>query len=147
NPNPPQIVRPLHPSAIGGPDVDTITGAETYPRITQSESFVWGNGNTVVVAYNDGKDDTATPVCYGGISYSLNGGATFTRLNPSPYCSGHGASYGDPTVVYNANLGKWYASNLTTGCGGQGIGLWESTNGVTWTTGACAHTGGSDDRQ
>ncbi len=32
-------------------------------------------------------------------------------------------------------------------CGGQGIGLWNSPDGITWTTGACPHNGSEDDRE
>ncbi len=36
----------------------------------------------------------------------------------------------------------WFAGDLVAGgnCGGQGIGLWSSPDGVTWTTGACRTT-------
>src|SRR5262249_45741249 len=54
-----------------------------------------------------------------------------------PLCSGHGTNYGDPIVVYNARLGMWFAGDLASGCGGQGIGMWTSPDGVTWTAGAC----------
>jgi hypothetical protein len=35
----------------------------------------------------------------------------------------------------------------TGSCGNQGIGLWTSLDGVTWSVGACAHTGTNDDRE
>jgi len=124
---------------------DVITGTETYPHVTQSESFTWSSdGNTIVVNYNDSR---TAPGNYSGMSLSTDGGATWTRLNPSPFASGHGTNFGDPIVVYNQHLGKWFAGDLATGCGGQGIGLWTSTDGGTWSTGACAHNGGSDDRE
>ena len=127
----------------GGADVNTITGTETLNSVTQSESMVWGNGNTIVVTYNDSR---TAPSNYSGGSYSTDGGTTFTRLNPSPFASGHGTNYGDPNTVYNASLATWYSVFLATGCGGQGLGVWTSTDGVSWATGACAHNGGSDDR-
>src|SRR6267143_1654558 len=43
------------------------------------------------------------------------------------------------------NGATWHAGQPL--CCGQGIGLWTSSNGVTWTTGACAHNGGQDDRE
>ena len=133
------------PEALGTTDVNLVTGAETSPHVTQSETFVWSEGTSVVTTFNDSR---TAPSCYGGGAWSSDGGVTFTRLDPSPFCSGHGTNFGDPTVVYNQNLDKWYASFLATGCGGQGIGVWESTNGgMTWSTGACAHSGTSDDRQ
>ena len=44
-------------------------------------------------------------------------------------------------------LTKWVAIFLASGCGGQGLGVWTSPDGVTWSTGACAHNGSSDDRE
>ncbi|MFN7973918.1 MAG: putative Ig domain-containing protein [Acidobacteriota bacterium] len=131
-------------SALGGVDVNTITGTESYPAVTQSESFVWGQGNTIVTTFNDSR---TAPGNYSGGSVSTDGGVTFARFTPSPFETGHGTNYGDPTVVFNQKLNLWYASFLATGCGGQGVGLWTSPDGVTWSAGACAHTGSFDDRQ
>ncbi len=135
------IAKGIGPS-YGGSDVDAVTGAEAYPNVTQAESMDWVNGSTVLINYNDSAN---APGCYSGLSYSTNGGASYTRINP--FCSGHGTNYGDPVVVYNAHQSKWYAGDLASGCGGQGIGLWTSTDGITWATGACAHSGTSDDRE
>src|SRR6266851_9514394 len=108
-------------------NVNTITGAETYPKVTQSESSVWSSdGNTIVVNYND---SIASPSNYSGISYSLDGGAMFTRILPSPLV-GHGTNFGDPILVYNASLATWFAGDIATGCGGFGVGLWTSPDGV-----------------
>jgi BNR repeat-like domain len=134
--------------SFSGSDINVITGTDTYPRLTQAESFVWSNETTIVVSYNDARGDTASPPNYSGVSVSHNGGATFTRLGPSSPFTGHGANYGDPIVIYNKKLAKWFAGDLVGGCGVQGIGLWTSTNnGDTWTVGACAHTGTDDDRE
>src|ERR1043166_2777726 len=131
------------PLFIGGADVDVALPDGTYPHIDQSESMEWGGpNNTWVVNYNDSR---SAPSCFSGISYSSDNGATWHAS--SALCSGHGTNYGDPIVVYNARLGMWFAGDLATGCDGQGIGLWTSPNGVTWTTGACAHNGTSDDRE
>ena len=112
-----------------------------------SESMVAGStknkGQTVVVNYNANYDAASN---YSGTSYSADGGATFTEIQPAPFANGHGENIGDPLVVFNSKLGKFFAGDLATGCGGFGIGLWTSTNGKTWATGACAHNGGSDDR-
>ena len=120
--------------------------ADTYPRVTQAESTVWTNGSTVVVHYNS---STHAPDCFAGISYSTDGGATFTQVEPNPLCEGHGTNGGDPTLVYNKKLGLWFASDLASGgdCGGYGIGLWTSPDGINWTVGVCAHAGLDDDRQ
>ncbi len=127
------------------PNINTITELETFPKVTQSESMVWSSdGTTIVVNYNDSR---TSPSNYSGVSVSTDGGATFTRLTPAPFATGHGTNFGDPIVVFNAALSTWFAGDLATGCGGQGIGLWTSPDGVTWSTGACAHSGVADDRE
>src|SRR5438477_6363290 len=103
-----------------GLDVDSITGLETYPNVTQAGSFLWAEGNTVVVNYNDSSVAAPPSNSFTGISYSTNGGATFTRSLPAPFVSGHGTNYGDPIVVYNRRLGAWFAGDVVSGCGGQG---------------------------
>jgi hypothetical protein len=101
-------------------------------------------GQTVVVNYNANYGDGN----YSGTSYSIDGGVTFTEIEPSPFDTGHGTNYGDPLVVYNSKLGKFFAGDLVEGecSAGLGIGLWSSTDGKTWTTGACPSTGTNDDR-
>ena len=136
------------PLAYGGADVDLITGTETFPSVTQSETYTTANPdnpNQIVVTYNDSR---TAPSNYSGASFSSDGGTTFTRLNPSPFASGHGTNFGDPVTLYNKPTSSFFAVYLATGCGGQGIGAWKSTDGgVTWATGACVHSGGSDDRE
>jgi hypothetical protein len=130
-------------------NVDLITGVETNPHVTQSESSVWtSDGKTIVVNYNDSRA-AASGTQYSSMSVSTDGGVTFTRFNPSPLATGHTNNYGDPILVYNKKLGTWFAGDLVSGCGGQGIGLWTSLDGLTWTVGACAHnnTSGGDDRE
>ena len=112
--------------------------------MTQSETQIWAQGNTVVTAYNDSR---TAPSCYSGGSYSTDNGVTFTNLNSRPFCTGHGTGFGDPVVVYDQSHAKWIAVFLASGCGGQGLGVWTSTDGVTWAPGPCAHSGGSDDRE
>ena len=113
---------------------------------TKSESMVFHSSKagdqTVVVNYNDHYGSG-----YSGVSYSTDGGTTFTEILPPPFDSGHGTNYGDPIVVYNQKLGKWFAGDLATGCGGQGVGLWTSPDGINWTVGACAHNNSADDRE
>src|SRR5438552_3087500 len=131
------------PLFIGGTDLDVILPDGAYPHVNQSESMEWGGpNNTWVVNYNDSR---TAPSCYSGISYSTDNGATWHAS--SALCSGHGTNFGDPIVVYNPRLGMWFAGDLASGCGGQGIGLWTSPNGVTWSVGACAHNGTFDDRE
>src|SRR5215831_9680159 len=136
------------PLTLGGTDVDLITGTETFPHVTQSETYSNANPdnpNQIVVNYNDSRTASS---CYGGISYSSDGGATFTRLNPSPICSGHGTNFGDPVVLYNKPTSSFFAIDIASGCGGFGLGAWKSTDGgVTWAVGPCIHSGTSDDRE
>ena len=138
------------PFTYGGTDVDLITGAETSPHVTQSETFSWtnpDNPNQIVVTYNDSRTATAN---YSGASYSSDGGLTFTRLNPSPFATGHGTNFGDPVVLYNRPNATWHAIFLASGCGtfNAGIGDWKSTDGgVTWAVGACVHNSSNDDRE
>ena len=144
-----QLLRKLTaPLAYGAADVDLITGTETFPAVTQSETYTTANPdnpNQIVVTYNDSR---TAPSNYSGASYSSDGGATFTRLTPNPFSTGHGTNFGDPVTLYNKPTGTFFAIFLATGCGGQGIGAWTSTDGgVTWAVGACVHSGSSDDRE
>ena len=51
--------------------------------------------------------------------------------------SGLGASVFNPSVFYSVRAGKWFASFIASGCGGQGLGQWESANGLTWISSGC----------
>src|ERR1700737_3813711 len=54
------------PQAAGSGNVEVITGDETYPHVTQSESVVWtSEGATVLVKYNDSR---TAPFNYSGLS-------------------------------------------------------------------------------
>jgi hypothetical protein len=136
------------PLTYGGTDVDLITGTDSIAHPTQSETYTNANPdnpNQIVVTFNDSRTASAN---YSGASYSSDGGATWTRLNPSPFASGHGTNFGDPVTLYNKPTSTFFAIFLATGCGGQGIGSWKSTDGgVTWAVGACVHSGTSDDRE
>ena len=126
---------------------------------TKSESMVWAStknkGKTIVANYNDHNPNAGTFV-YGGTSYSINGGATFKEIQPPPFATGHGDNLGDPIVVFNSKLGKFFAGDLVAAfsqnsdcavSGGDGIGLWTSTDGIHWKVGGCPHVGVSDDRE
>ena len=138
----------LTPEIYGGPDVNEITGPPSgegaFPHVTQSETQTWAQGNTVVTTMNDSR---TAPSCYSGGSYSIDNGVSFIPLNARPFCTGHGTGYGDPVVFYDVAHTKWVAVFLASGCGGQGMGVWTSPDGITWSTGSCAHNGGSDDRE
>ena len=148
------------PRPAAGNSGDDVSGDEPQPpnilvsnrsctsnsTCTKSESMVFHSAkagdNTVVVNYND-HDGSG----YSGVSYSTDGGSTFTEITPPPFDNGHGTNYGDPIVVYNLKLGMWFAGDLATGCGGQGVGLWTSPDGQNWSVGACAHNNSFDDRE
>jgi hypothetical protein len=58
------IQRLLAPLAYGTTDVDLVTGTETFPNVTQSETFTAsnpGNPNQIVVSYNDSRGRNASP--------------------------------------------------------------------------------------
>lgn len=129
-------------ASYGGPDANLITGTETSPHDTQAGASLATNGTSVVAGYDDGREATAN---YSGMSYSSDGGQTWTRLTPSPFATGHGTSYGEVAVAWDAKASLYLAVALATGCGGQGLGLWTSADGQTWGAGACVHNGTSDD--
>src|SRR6266478_7855522 len=73
------------PLVYGSTDVDLITGTETSPNITQSETFTTANPddpNVIGVAYNDSRGRNFNPINISGASFSTDGGITFTRLTP-----------------------------------------------------------------
>ena len=83
----------MAPLVYGGTDVDLITGTESFPNVTQSETFTTANPDNpdqVVVAYNDSRGRNFNPINISGASVSTDGGTTFTRLTkatvkaPSP---------------------------------------------------------------
>lgn len=147
----------------GGGTVSEREAQESYPQppnvlvsnrsctsqtsCTKSTSMVWSSpsGQTIVVNYND--HNVAQNNTYAGISYSADGGVTFTEIEPDPLANGHSQNYGSPVVAYNQKLAMWFAGDVVGGCGGQGIGLWTSPDGINWTPGACAHNGAADDRE
>jgi len=138
----------MAPVIYGTTDVDLITGMETSPHITQSETFTQGNPDNpleIVVAYNDSRGINANPPTGAGASVSTDGGNTFTRLTKANGQSPFDNS-GSPVVLYNKPSGTWFTVWLDTGCGG--LGGYKSTNPSdpdSWTH-YCVHTG-SDDRQ
>ena len=82
----------LAPLAYGAADVDLVTGTETSPNITQSETFTTANPdnpNQIVVAYNDSRGRNASPINISGASVSTDGGTTFTRLDQGRAVKAH----------------------------------------------------------
>ena len=104
------------PLAYGGADVDLITGTETSPNITQSETFTAANPdnpNQIVVAYNDSRGRNANPINISGASVSTDGGTTFTRLTAANGQSPFPNTFGDPVVLYNRQPPPGLPSGLT----------------------------------
>src|SRR5256884_1075779 len=149
-----QFIQKLLPAplAYGTTDVDLITGTETYPNITQSETFTAANPDTpnqIVVAYNDSRGRNASPINISGASVSTDGGNTFVRLTAATGQSPFANTEGDPVILYNRPTGTWYTVWLDVGCGGQGLGGYHSTtpwDPNSWTH-FCVHTNNNDDRE
>ena len=120
-----QGVKKLLVPLYGAGDVDLITGTETSPNITQSETFTWANPDNpqqVCVAYNDSRGRNSSPINISGISCSTDGGATFTRVTNGSGQSPFAGTEGDPVLLYNSPTGTWFTVWLDTACGGQGLG-------------------------
>jgi hypothetical protein len=114
----------LAPLAFGAGDVDLVTGGETSLNVTQSETYTTANPdnpNQIVVAYNDSRGRSASPINISGASVSTDGGATFTRLTCAagmPNCTQIGQSpfantVGDPVILYNNQPGLGSRSGST----------------------------------
>src|SRR5882757_3513834 len=146
-----QGVKKLLVPLYGAGDVNLITGTETSPNITQSETFSWANPDNpqqVVVAYNDSRGRNASPINISGASVSTDGGATFTRVTTASGQSPFAGTEGDPVVLYNRANSTWFTVWLDTACGGQGLGGYKSTNPsdpTSWTH-FCVHNNSQDDR-
>ena len=147
-----QLQRTLAPAAYGGTDVNLITGTETFPNITQSETYASVNPddpNQIVVTYNDSRGRFANPINISGASVSTDGGTTFARLTRTNGQSPFSNTLGDPVTLFNKPTGTWFAIFLDAGCGSQGIGGYKSTTPSdpnSWTH-FCVHTASFDDRE
>jgi hypothetical protein len=142
----------MAPLVFGATDVNLITGTESFPNVTQSETFTTANPddpNEIVVAYNDSRGRNFTPINISGASVSTDGGTTFTRLTKANGQSPFDNTFGDPVVLYHKPSGTWVTVWLDGACGGQGLGGYRSTTPEdpdSWTH-FCAHNNGSDDRE
>ncbi len=140
------------PLVYGTTDVDLITGTETYPHVTQSETYTLASPedpNLIVVAYNDSRGRFASPINISGASVSNDGGNTFTRLTRASGQSPFDNTFGDPVVLYNQPTSTWFTVWLDGGCGAQGIGGYKSTtpdDPDSWTH-FCIHNSSLDDRE
>jgi hypothetical protein len=146
------IQNSMAPLVYGGADVDLITGTETFPNVTQSETFTTANPDDpsqIVVAYNDSRGRFATPINISGASVSTDGGTTFTRLTKANGQSPFDNTFGDPVILYHKPSGTWVTVWLDGACGGQGLGGYKTTTPAdpnSWTH-FCAFNEGSADRE
>ena len=148
-----QIVQELsQPAAYGATDVDLVTGVETNPNVTQSETFTASNPdnpNQIVVAYNDSRGRNVSPINISGASVSTDGGSTFVRLTAANGQGPFSNTVGDPVILYNRPTATWFTIWLDGGCGGQGLGGYKSTtpsNANSWMH-YCIHSNSQDDRE
>src|SRR5215471_16014772 len=146
------IKNALPPLSYGVSDVDLVTGTETSPNVTQSETFTASNPdnpNQIVVAYNDSRGRNASPINISGASVSTDGGNTFVRLTNASGQSPFSNTVGDPVILYNRPTGTWFTVWLDGGCGGQGLGGYKST--TPWSADSwihyCIHNNYQDDRE
>ena len=142
------------PLTYGATDVDLITGTETSPNITQSETFTTANPDNpdqIVVAFNDSRGVNANPINISGASASTDGGLTFTRLTRANGQSPFDNTLGDPVVLYNKVSGEWFTVWIVDAQCGGGLGGYKSSTPEdpnSWTHYPCVHNGGSgDDRE
>ena len=141
----------LAPLVFGGTDVDLVTGTESFPNITQSETFSTANPddpNQVVVAYNDSRGINAGPLVISSVSVSSDGGTTFTRVTNASGQSPFPNTFGDPVVLYNKPTQTWFTVWLD-GNAGCTLGGFKSTDPAdpnSWTH-FCVHPSGGDDRE
>src|SRR5206468_3421478 len=146
------IKKLLLPLAYGAADVDLVTGTETFPNVTQSETYSTANPDNpdqIVVAYNDSRGRNANPINISGASVSTDGGTTFTRVTKANGQSPFDNTFGDPVILYNKPTGTWFTVWIDGGCGGGGLGGYKSTtpwDPNSWTH-FCVHSSGSDDRE
>src|SRR5262245_6631773 len=142
----------LQPTAYGATDVDLVTGGETSPDVTQSETFTASNPDNpsqIVVAYNDSRGRNVSPINISGASVSTDGGATFVRLTAANGQSPFSNTVGDPVVLYNRPTGTWFTIWLDGGCDSQGLGGFKSAtpwDPSSWTH-FCVHNSSGDDRE
>jgi hypothetical protein len=105
------IKKLLMPLAFGAADVNLITGTESFPNVTQSETYTAvnpNNQNEIFAAYNDSRGRNFNPINISGASISTDGGTTFTRLTKANGQSPFDNTFGDPVALYHSPSGTWF---------------------------------------
>src|SRR6266700_1204247 len=144
-------VVPRVPLAYGAADVDLVTGTETFPNITQSETYTTANPDNpdeICVAFNDSRDVASNPIDISGLSCSTDGGMTFTRVTNASGLSPFANTFGDPVILYNKPTQMWFTVWLDAN-GSCTLGGYKSTtpeDPTSWTH-FCVHSNGFDDRE
>ena len=149
-----QVVQQILAPLLGTTDQDLITGTESSPHVTQSETFTAANPdnpNQIIVAYNDSRGVASNPLNISGASVSLDGGDTFTRLTAANGQSPFPNTFGDPVILYNRPTATWFTIWLDGAAGGQGLGGFKSTtpsdpSPTSWTH-FVVHSNSADDRE
>ena len=147
-----KLVRNLTaPLVYGSTDVDLVTGTESFPNVTQSETFSTANPddpNEIVVAYNDSRGLNASPLVISTVSVSSDGGTTFTRVTNASGQSPFPNTFGDPVVLYNKPTQTWFTVWLdgNAGCTLGGFKSTDPSDPDSWTH-FCVHPSGGDDRE
>ncbi len=147
-----KLVRNLTaPLVYGSTDVDLVTGTESFPNVTQSETFSSANPddpNEVVVAYNDSRGINAGPLVISSVSVSTDGGITFTRVTNASGQSPFPNTFGDPVALYNKPTQTWFTVWLdgNAGCTLGGFKSSDPSDPNSWTH-FCVHPSGGDDRE
>ncbi len=147
-----KLVRNLTaPLVYGSTDVDLVTGTESFPNVTQSETFSTANPddpNEIVVAYNDSRGLNASPLVISTVSVSSDGGITFTRVTNASGQSPFPNTFGDPVVLYNKPTQTWFTVWLdgNAGCTLGGFKSTDPSDPNSWTH-FCVHPSGGDDRE
>jgi len=145
----------MAPVAYGTTDVDLITGTESFPNVTQSETYTIANPDDptqIMVAYNDSRGRNFNPINISGASISTDGGNTFTRITKANGQSPFDNTLGDPVMLYNRSTGFWHAIWLDCNCGCDpisGLGGYKSNSPSdpnSWTH-YCIHNNVLDDRE
>ena len=139
------------PLVFGSTDVDLVTGTESFPNVTQSETFSSANPddpNQVVVAYNDSRGINAGPLVISSVSVSSDGGTTFTRVTNASGQSPFPNTFGDPVALYNKPTQTWFTVWLdgNAGCTLGGFKSTDPSDPNSWTH-FCVHPNGGDDRE